>query len=253
MNWRGVVNAGVGDTPIRYAVEQVPDDGDGQVAATIARMSEYVCFDCQAGPVIYDAQTAIASDPSDPLSCIHSFVRSRMRFVSDETIAAPYAGLLPGCAPSVGDAGTGGATGGTGQQPDTSENYFVEVLVRPVDVSLQYAATGQQVEEDCDGFASYTAALLKALGIDCAFVTVAADPANPQVFSHVYVAAYYRGKRVAMDCSHGKYAGWETPNPYRLQEWPIVDRTSLGLVGLAFVAAGWFAWVHRQTIRELLS
>ena len=99
----------------------------------------------------------------------------------------------------------------------------------------------------------YCAALLKALDIDCCFATVSADPANPSVFSHVYVAAYWRGKRVAMDCSHGPYAGWENPTSYRLQEWPIHDRDSLALVGLAFVALGWFVWSNRKEIRGLLS
>ena len=252
--------------PIRASIEQVPDQPDAQVAATIARMNEYVCFDCQSGPVIYDAKVAVADNPSDPLSCIHSFVHSRMRFKNDEEIAAPYNGLLPGCAgaSSIGnnapnragditDAGTAGATG-QGQQYDPSANYFIEVLKRPVDVSLEYANTGQPVMGDCDDYSMYCAALLKALGIDCSFATIGADPTNPSVYSHVYVVAYWRGKRIPMDCSHGPYAGWETENKYgKFSEWPIYERSSLGLVGLAFVTLGWLAWSHRQTIRGLFA
>jgi len=221
-----------GSIPLRYSIEQVPEDSDGQVAATISKMSRYVCEDCQSGPVVYDARCAIASNPNDPLTAVHQFVRSRLKFRNDEAITQPYTWMLP--------KGNG-------------EDYFVECLKRPVDVSLEYAYTGQPVEEDCDGHAMYCAALLKALGVDCSFCTVAANEKKPNIYSHVYVVAYWRGKRYAMDCSHGPYAGWEHSPYYRLQEWPIFDRQSYGLVGLALVAAGWFAWRNRNEIRRLFA
>lgn len=84
-----------GSIPLKYSIEQVSEEPNAQVAATIKRMCEYVCFDCQSGPVRYDAQCALAIDPNDPLGSIHSFVRSRMRFVNDEETARPLEGMLP--------------------------------------------------------------------------------------------------------------------------------------------------------------
>ena len=224
-----------GTIPLRYEIEQVPEDSDGQVAATINRMSQYVCADCQAGPILYDAQCAVILDPNDPLAGVHRFVRSRLRFVNDEAITQPFDWMLP----------KGGG-----------QDYFVECLTRPVDVSLQYAATRQPVEGDCDDYSMYTAALLRALGIDCAFATVAANRENPEVYSHVYVATYWRGQRIPMDCSHGQQAGWEFAAPgsgYKYCEWPIYDRQSYGLVGIAIAAGLWFAWKNRKELGEFFS
>ena len=218
--------------PLRYSVQRLPDDADGQVAATIARMGQYVCEDCQSAPVRYEAQCAIAANPNDPLAAIHSYVRSRMRFKRDEETCAPYGWMLP---------------------KDGQDNYFVEALIRPIDVCFQYANTGTPVEGDCDDFSQYTAALMRAAGIDCCFVTVGANPDAPNVFSHVYTAAYYRGGRTAMDCSHGPYAGWEAPNRYgKFKEWAITDNSSLGLVGLGIAAAAWWAWKNRREIKGWL-
>lgn len=220
-----------GSLPLQASIEQVPEDSDSQVAHTIGLMSKYVCFDCQSSPIRYDAQLARESDPDNLLAGIHSVVRSRLRFRRDEEIADPFSWML--------------------RRP--GQDYFVECLKRPVDVALESSATGEPVEGDCDDFAMYAAALLKALGIDCAFATVAANKDNPGCFSHVYTVAYWRGRRIPMDCSHGPYAGWEYAPPgagLRLQEWPIYDRASYGLVGLGFVALGWLAWRYRHEIRE---
>jgi len=229
-----ILETSQGNIPLNYSVERVPEESDAQVAATIALMSKYVCADCQSGAVIYDAQCAVASDPNNPLAGIHQFVRSRLKFRNDEEIVQPYDWMLP-------------------KQGMSGEDYFVECLKRPIDVSLEYANTQRQVEGDCDDFAMYCAALLKALNVDCAFATVGANSKNPNVFSHVYVVAYWRGNRYAMDCSHGPYAGWEVANEYgKFCEWGIFDRTSYGLVGLGIAALAWLAWVNRKELRSLL-
>jgi transglutaminase-like putative cysteine protease len=108
---------------------------------------------------------------------------------------------------------------------------IVEILVRPLDVSLLLRG-GQRNQEDCDGYSTYIAALLTALGVKCSFVTVAANPDYPGVFSHVYVAAYCDGDRVALDASHGKFFGWEAPadRVSRKREWPVDE------------GCGWVAW-----------
>lgn len=219
-----------GSIPLKYSIEEIPERPDDQVVATIARMNQYVCEDCQSGPIQYDAQCAITLDPNNPLAAVHAFVRSRLEFCRDEVSARPFEHLLP------------------------KNGYFVEALNRPVDVSLKFAATGQKVKGDCDCFCMYCAALLRALGIECCFATVGAEEKDPTVFSHIYMVVYWRGQRIPMDCSHGPYVGWETQNLYgKYQEWAIVDRKSWGLVGMGMLLAGWWAWRNRESIRELFA
>jgi hypothetical protein len=99
--------------------------------------------------------------------------------------------------------------------------------------------------EDCDGFAMYTAALLQAHGIRSSFVTVAADPEQPDRFSHVYVVAYTSdGERIAMDTSHGPYPGWEVGRYSRIEEWPVDGGG--GLLPLLLLAAGTWWWFKRR-------
>lgn len=208
-----------GTYPLRYSIEQIPDQADAQVSAMINRMCQYVCQDSTSYPIAADAESAIAIDPSNPLAAVHSFVRSRMEFCRDETLAAPF----------------------TGKLPQDGNHYFVEAITRPVDISLQYAATGEKVKGDCDCHCGYCAALLRNLGIECAFATV--SDADPRIFEHVYVVAYWRGKRVPMDCSHGQYAGWEKRNQGdRYMEWPITDRAGWGAVAMGMLLAGYAAY-----------
>jgi len=188
---------------VQYSTTVLPDDPDGQVDATIAIMRRYVLEDCGRPEIQRDLASAVGST-GYPVSLhaviehIFNYVKRKITFTQDYDIAGPLsqAGVLPADKP------------------------VVEVLVRPVDISLG-AHTG-----DCDDYSMYTAALLAAAGIQCAFVTVAADPDLPTNFSHVYVAAYIPGniglQRVAMDTSHGDVAGWEVENRYgRRREWPI--------------------------------
>jgi hypothetical protein len=87
---------------------------------------------------------------------------------------------------------------------------------------------------DCAIFTSLVCAFLSCLGVDWEIVTVAANPAEPGVFSHVYARAVLPGfLRLALDASHGKYPGWQVPQAHstRTQVWdmqgrPVEDRDS---------------------------
>jgi hypothetical protein len=76
------------------------------------------------------------------------------------------------------------------------------------------------------------AAMLEALGVRWELVTVAVDPQDPALYSHVFVRAVYDdGARLTLDGSHGKYPGWEVPraHQFRRQAWgsdgePITDQ-----------------------------
>lgn len=203
---------------VNYSITVVGDDPDEQVAATIALMRRYVREDWGTELIRRDAlQAQSESGYQDPASAVFRFIKTRLRFVKDETTLEPFAFSpeLPG----------------------------VEALIRPVDMAMQPA--GRQIG-DCDDYVMYGAALLKALGVDSRFVTVAADPADPSRYSHVYLAAYQDGYRIPLDLSHGDYPGWETGNPYgKRREWEIFGPELAPMVGL-LIGAGALALMARK-------
>ncbi len=89
-------------------------------------------------------------------------------------------------------------------------------------------------EGDCAIFSSCIAAFLQALGVPFEFVTVAVNPSEPSVYSHVFLYAVMPdGRRIPLDASHGDYPGWQVPSAHvtRRQVWdasgnPVQDRGS---------------------------
>ena len=70
----------------------------------------------------------------------------------------------------------------------------------------------QDPKGDCAIFTTLIQALLQYRGIPWETVTVAVDPRQPELFTHVYAQAIRPdGSRIALDASHGKYPGWEAP------------------------------------------
>ncbi len=178
---------------IQYEATSISDDPDTQVAQTCALMAKYVREDADSPEILTDCIEASGStDPATIAADCWAFVRGRIQFVNDEVTAQPFTGMF--------------------------RDGIVETLVRPRDMSaMQGKRTG-----DCDDFSMYLAALLTANNIPCKFVTLAADPADPSRYSHVYVAAYIDGQRLPLDASHGPHAGWEAPNKFwKRAEWPI--------------------------------
>lgn len=78
-------------------------------------------------------------------------------------------------------------------------------------------------KEDCDGFTMLVCCLLQILGIPSVIVTVAADPSDPERWSHVFAMAQVNGVYFPMDCSHGKRPGWMVPREHitRWQAWDL--------------------------------
>lgn len=187
---------------VNFEVRELPDDPDGQVAGTIALMRGYVLEDWQRPEVIKDAAEAQASIlDADPVSQVFWWVK-RLSFVEDRFTALPFS-----FAPDV-----------------------VETLIRPVDMALLPEGRRQG---DCDDFVMYAAALLKALGLNSRFVTLAADPREPGRYSHVYLAVYRNGERIPFDASHGAYPGWEAPNLFgKRREWEIFGPSLAPAVGI---------------------
>jgi hypothetical protein len=209
-----------GDAKLNYSVQDMPASGDAQVAATIRQMCKYVIADCNTPELMEDAAAAKREGNGDPIVGAYRLARRRIRFQHDAS------------------------TGRFGGKD------VVEVLIRPIDVSLM-ARNNVPVVGDCDDFSMYVAALLLANLVPCCFVTVAADASDPNAYSHVYVAAYGDKGRVAVDASHGKFCGWEAPNQFgKCREWEVRADGSAGggdgfagLVKLALLGvAGYFLY-----------
>jgi hypothetical protein len=89
-------------------------------------------------------------------------------------------------------------------------------------------------EGDCAIFSECVAAFLTVFGIPYEFVTVAVNPQEPEIFSHVYLYGVLPdGSRLPLDASHGVYPGWQVPSAHvsRRQVWdangnPVEDRGS---------------------------
>ncbi len=224
-----------GGMPLNYTVQEMPFSNDGQVAATIQKMGQYVMEDCNSPEVMEDAAEAVREGQGDPLLGAFRLANRRIRFQVDSA--------------------TGRWKGGD----------VVEVLVRPRDV-IALSKQGMMVPGDCDDFSMYVAALLIANGIPCSFVTVAADERDPSAYSHVYVAAYPDGKRKVVDASHGKFMGWEVANKFgKCREWDVTTcggslasfggfdwSTVLLAAGVAGAAWWYFSGRHKFSLGSIL-
>lgn len=202
--------------PVSYTVDVVGDQPDEQVAYTVGLMKRYVREDARAPEVKRAAEVLARGTRTDreKVDRVWAWVKGRLTFMNDPEQAEP-----------LGLAGNG--------------NEVIETLVRPVDV-LRAGSHG-----DCDDFSMLCACLLKALGIKASFATVGADERDPAQFSHVYVVAYTKdGERVAVDASHGPYAGWEAPNKYgKFREWPVDGEVEPeGLVAMGLVLGALWMW-----------
>jgi hypothetical protein len=72
---------------------------------------------------------------------------------------------------------------------------------------------------DCAVYTPLVCAALGTLGIHYEFVTLACDPRDPDLYSHIYARAVLRdGSRIPLDASHGKYPGWEVPREHQIRK-----------------------------------
>jgi hypothetical protein len=198
---------------VNYAVTEIPDGGDEQTAAVIDLMTQYAEADAPSKEIQQEASDLLAEQTGlPPVEAVFWHVKRQLRFVRDEQTAIPFQELYA--------------------------SPVVETLIRPRDLVTFCATQGDGCvrQGDCDDFATYTASLLLALNIPCKFVTVAADSAAPDQYSHVYVAAYPAGQRIALDTSHGGYPGWETKAYTRIREWGVGSPLTRMLVPLALIA-----------------
>jgi hypothetical protein len=187
-------------TPVQATISQVDSTDDEQATAqTIHLMAQYAREDSRS-PIVRRAAAEAAGLAEDNSAgaiavAVWRWIRTRVRFQLDSTTAAPV----------------------------TSTPDQAELLIRPVDL-----LTMPQPAGDCDDQSMLCAAMLRALGIDSAYKTVAADPSAPDLYSHVYVVADTPEGGIALDCSHGPKPGWEVQPAGKTRTWRIEDMHHLG-------------------------
>jgi len=167
-------------------------------AQTIERMVEYAGA-AATSPIVRQAALAAAAGFSSQASqagAIWKWIRERIRFQTDEDTARPIAA-----------------------DPENTE-----VLIPPDHLLRMARPAG-----DCDDFSMLAAAMLMSLGIPASFRTVAADPASDR-YSHVYVVAHTAEGRLPMDCSHGRFPGWEVRATGKARDWRIEETMGLGAI-----------------------
>lgn len=178
---------------VRYAAEELPDDGDLATARTIEVMRGFARADSRDARVRRIARELRRECGNSDLCFAdrtHRHVRSRVRFERDSEIAKHLAGV---------------------------DAEGAEVLIRPADLLSMPRPTG-----DCDDFSMLAGSILDAGGVPHSFVTVAADRRDPSRFSHVYIAAQTERGRFPIDASHGRTPGWEVRNVFgKRKEWGL--------------------------------
>jgi hypothetical protein len=94
---------------------------------------------------------------------------------------------------------------------------YKETLQSPL-VTLQYGAG------DCDDHSTLIAAMLKSLGFNTRFQTVASDGSDPDTFTHVYGEVECppgSGEWMGLDSTvERSFPGWRPETVYRSQAWP---------------------------------
>ena len=99
-------------------------------------------------------------------------------------------------------------------------------------ISPEVLVRMRRMEGDCAIYTMLICAMLQALGLTWEIVTAAVDPRQPSIFTHVWPRVVLPdGRRIALDASHGKYAGWQVPSDriYKVGIWdesgqPVADQ-----------------------------
>lgn len=183
--------------PALFTIEQRPpgDDDERNTLQTIRRMIEYIRADSGHPSVV--RQAANATRGTDPRPDVHRWIRAHVQYADDVELAKEI----------------------------SADPNSAEVLVRPVDLLAMPEPRG-----DCDDQSMLCAAMLQALGVRTWLKTIAADPDSDR-YSHVYVMADGPAGPMALDCSHGAYAGWEARATGKTKLWPVEESRNMNGLG----------------------
>ena len=76
---------------------------------------------------------------------------------------------------------------------------------------------------DCPQFSMLAAAMFRVLCMDSLFVTIAAEPAFPDQWSHIYnTVEVFPGQYLPFDSSNGPEPGAEFATPFKRRVWPRI-------------------------------
>ncbi len=199
-------------------------DPDTATAETIQVMADHVRKGAADPLVTLAAQSAVDQfagladaglGPATPGACAFWWAKQYLRFVHHEFIIRRR----------LGEAG------------------HLQGLISPEVLANQVAA-GETPDGDCAIYSDLLGAFLTVLGVPFEYVTVAVNPSEPDVYSHVFIYEVLPdGSRLPLDASHGDYPGWQVPTAHvsRRQVWdsngnPVADRgprfSGLGAYGL---------------------
>ena len=182
--------------PVRYQSMPRPDDDEAATRDTISLMARLIREDAGSAPVRAAAADAASGIPRDQVqklvAAVFWWIKRHVRLTPDAELARGIAGLA--------------------SLPEETE-----VLIRPADILTSM----RQAQGDCDDFSMLAAAMLRALGIPAYLVTIAADPAAPGQYSHVYVVARTPQGEIALDTSHGPRPAWSARAAGKSRKWEI--------------------------------
>ncbi len=149
---------------------------------TVKKMCEHI-RNAQADPMLQEIARRIAASspsPAGQLSAIWLWVKNHIKFLHDDVLTRVL----------------------------FNESDHFELLISPPVMLRMKAPSG-----DCDDFTMLACALACAMGFPWGIVTLACDRKRPGEYSHVYGCAWLpNGIMAPLDCSHGKYPGWEVPS-----------------------------------------
>ena len=175
-------------------------NADISTAATIADMRRQARTYSRDPSVVSALNQALTergiSSHRQVAHAIFYWVRGNIRFVEDETLLYQQLGVR-------------------------EEDLDKELLITPPVLLGMPVPMG-----DCDDFSVLLASMLLCAGLRPYYVTVAADPAEPQKFSHVYVCAELadEGTHLCLDAGNrlpAVAAGWESGKVSRKAIWNI--------------------------------
>lgn len=91
------------------------------------------------------------------------------------------------------------------------ENDQLQLLISPEIIERLSNPKG-----DCAIYVMLVCAILRCFGVPYEVVTIACNPSEPGIFSHVFCYAVMPdGTRLPLDASHGKVPGWQVPYRHR--------------------------------------
>ena len=112
---------------------------------------------------------------------------------------------------------------------------------------------------DCDDFSILLGAMLEAVGHPVRLVLTGPDPQRQDLFSHIYLEVYCKGRWIALDATMPHAMGWAPRTSVRkvvaIDRRPtmMADDMELRGIGAATMAPDWLRGLIRAVRREAIS